>query len=69
MAGLIVRREEGPKSEGVTSIVDDCDNRGGGWREKKRAEGSLFFFFFLVSLYFLPGVSMFGCGLRVNGSM
>lgn len=45
MAGLIVRREEGPKSEGVTSIVDDCDNRGGGERRKELRVHFFFFFF------------------------
>lgn len=34
MAGMIARKEEGPKSEGVTCIVDGCDN-GGVEREKK----------------------------------
>lgn len=36
-----------------------------GWRRIKRAEGWLFF----VSLYFLLGVSRFGCGLRASKSM
>lgn len=36
-----------------------------GWRRIKRAEGWLFF----VSLYFLLGVSRFGCGLRASRSM
>lgn len=33
-AGMMARKEEGPESEGVTCIVDGCDN-GGVERDKK----------------------------------
>lgn len=72
MAGMMARKEERPESEGVTCIVDGRDNGGGGGARKElRVEFFLFFsfFFFLVSFYFLPGVSRFGCGLRASGSM
>lgn len=66
MGSVIMRKGEGPKSGGVTCSVDGRDGME-GCGGKKRAEGCLFFFF--VSLYFLPGVSRFGCGLRPSGSM
>lgn len=71
MAGMMARKEERPESEGVTCIVDGRDNgEGGGARKELRVEFFFFFFFFfLVSFYFLPGVSRFGCGLRASGSM
>lgn len=40
-----------------------------GWRGAEGAEKSWGLAFFFVSLYFLPGVSRFGCGLRPSGSM
>lgn len=42
MAGMIVRKEERPKSAGVTCIVDGCDNGGVGREEK--SWGLTFFF-------------------------
>lgn len=51
----------------MTCSVDGCDwvgiQRGG---ERKKELRVTIFFFFLDSLYFLPGVSRFGCGLRAQ---
>lgn len=65
MAYMIVRKEEWPESGRMTCIVDGCDNWGVGREEGESAEG----WRFSVSLYFLLGVSRFGCGLQARGSM
>lgn len=57
-------RKKHQKSVRVTCIVDGCDN---GRVEKDKKSWRLTFFF--VSLYFLLGVSRFGCGLQASRSM
>lgn len=54
MAGLMVRKEEGPRSEGVTCIVDGRDNRTVGREEKSWG----FTFFFLSFIFRLESAGL-----------